>query len=87
MSLVIRPIEQNDAEGCGRIGYESHKAISSVHGYPSEQPSEEYGIGLIRSQADESTFCRLFGSEMQIEVTRAFHEIYVTTTRTNGHRN
>jgi predicted N-acetyltransferase YhbS len=49
MSLVIRPIEQNDAEGCGRIGYESHKAISTAHGYPSEQPSEEYGIGLIRS--------------------------------------
>ncbi|MGH9924736.1 MAG: GNAT family N-acetyltransferase, partial [Nitrososphaeraceae archaeon] len=49
MSLVIRPIEQNDAEGCGRIGYESHRAISFAHGYPSEQPSEEYGIGLIRS--------------------------------------
>jgi predicted N-acetyltransferase YhbS len=49
MSLTIRPIEQNDAESCGRIGYEAHKSISSVHRYPSEQPSEEYGIGLIRS--------------------------------------
>ena len=48
MSLMIRPIEQNDAESCGKIGYEAHKAISSVHGYPSEQPSEEFGIGLIR---------------------------------------
>ena len=45
---MIRPIEQNDAESCGKIGYEAHKAISSVHGYPSEQPSEEFGIGLIR---------------------------------------
>jgi predicted N-acetyltransferase YhbS len=49
MSLTIRPIEQDDAEGCGRIGYEAHKTISSAHGYPSEQPSEEYGIRLIRS--------------------------------------
>lgn len=48
MSLRIRPIEQSDAESCGRIGYEAHKAISSTHGYPSEQPSEEYGISLIR---------------------------------------
>jgi predicted N-acetyltransferase YhbS len=48
MSLMIRPIEQNDAESCGKIGYEAHKAISSTHGYPSEQPSEEFGIGLIR---------------------------------------
>jgi GNAT superfamily N-acetyltransferase len=37
---------------CGKIGYEAHKAISSSHGYPSEQPSEEFGIGLIRSLLD-----------------------------------
>ena len=48
MSLIIRPIEQNDADICGKIGYEAHKTISSAHGYPSEQPSEEFGIGLIR---------------------------------------
>lgn len=49
MSLTIRSIEQNDINDCGRIGYEAHKFISSIHGYPSEQPSEEYGIALIRS--------------------------------------
>jgi predicted N-acetyltransferase YhbS len=49
MSLIIRPIEQNDVESCGKIGYQAHKNISSAHGYPSEQPSEEFGIGLIRS--------------------------------------
>jgi len=48
MSLMIRPIEQNDVEICGKIGYEAHKTISSAHGYPSEQPSEEFGIRLIR---------------------------------------
>jgi|SRR3954449_6674615 predicted N-acetyltransferase YhbS len=52
MSLMIRPIEQNDVERCGRIGYQTHKTISSAHGYPSEQPSEEFGIGLIRSLLD-----------------------------------
>ena len=49
MSLIVRSIEQNDGEICGKIGYEAHKAISSAHGYPCEQPSEEFGIGLIRS--------------------------------------
>jgi predicted N-acetyltransferase YhbS len=48
MSLRIRSIEQNDADICGKIGYEAHKTISSAHGYPSEQPSEEFGIALIR---------------------------------------
>ena len=49
MSLVIRPKEYNDAKNCGKIGYQAHKTISSAHGYPSEQPSEEFGIELIRS--------------------------------------
>src|SRR4028119_198258 len=49
MSLRIRPIEQDDAKICGKIAYEAHKTISSAHGYPSEQPSEEFGIGFIRS--------------------------------------
>jgi GNAT superfamily N-acetyltransferase len=48
MSLIIRAIEHNDAEICGKIGYEAHKAISSAHGYPCEQPSEEFGIGLVK---------------------------------------
>jgi predicted N-acetyltransferase YhbS len=52
MSLIIRTIKQNDAETCGKIGYEAHKTISSAHGYPSEQPSEEFGIGLIKRLLD-----------------------------------
>ena len=52
MSVIIRPIERNDIESCGRVGYQAHKTISSAHGYPSEQPSEEFGIGLIRSLLD-----------------------------------
>ena len=49
MSLKTRPVEENDAETCGKIGYEAHKSISSSHGYPSEQPSKEYAIGLIKT--------------------------------------
>lgn len=46
---MVRPIKQSDAESCGKIGYEAHKAISSAHGYyPPEQPSEEYGIDLVK---------------------------------------
>jgi len=47
MSLIIRPIEQNDVVNCGKIGYEAHRTISSTQGYPSEQPSEEFGIEFI----------------------------------------
>ena len=48
MNILIRPIEQKDVEVCGKIGYLAHKTISSAHGYPSEQPSEEFGIDLVK---------------------------------------
>lgn len=48
MSVKIRPIEEGDVEICGKIGFEAHKAVSSAYGYPSEQPSEEYAVGLIK---------------------------------------
>ncbi|HEX5186064.1 MAG TPA: GNAT family N-acetyltransferase [Nitrososphaeraceae archaeon] len=49
MSVRIRSIEQADAETCGKIGFRAHKMVSSAHGFPSEQPSEEYAIGLVRT--------------------------------------
>src|ERR671939_1139762 len=49
MNLTIRPIEPSDAETCGKIGFQAHKAISSAHGYPSEQPSLEFAVGMIRT--------------------------------------
>ena len=52
MNLLIRPIRRSDAVSCGKIGYEAHKTVSSTHGYPSEQLSEEFGIGLIKSLLD-----------------------------------
>ena len=49
MSFTIRSIEQTDAEACGKIGYQAHKVISSAHGYPSEQPSIEFAVGMIKT--------------------------------------
>ncbi len=49
MRLTVRPIEQTDAETCGKIGFQAHKAISSAHGYPSEQPSIEFAVGMIKT--------------------------------------
>jgi predicted N-acetyltransferase YhbS len=49
MSLIIRSIRQADAETCGKIGFQAHKAISSAHGYPSEQPSFEFAVGMIKT--------------------------------------
>jgi predicted N-acetyltransferase YhbS len=52
MSVSIRPLVETDAEICGKIGFRAHNAVSSAHGYPSEQPSEEYAIGLVRMLLD-----------------------------------
>ena len=49
MSLTIRPIQQADTEACGKIGFQAHEAISSAHGYPSEQPSIEFAVGMIKT--------------------------------------
>ncbi|HEU0144480.1 MAG TPA: GNAT family N-acetyltransferase [Nitrososphaera sp.] len=49
MGLIIRSIQQADAETCGKIGFQAHKAISSAHGYPSEQPSIEFAVGMIKT--------------------------------------
>jgi GNAT superfamily N-acetyltransferase len=49
MALIIRSILQDDAEMCGKIGFQAHKAISSAYGYPSEQPSLEFAVGMIRT--------------------------------------
>src|ERR687890_2663742 len=49
MSLTIRSIVQADSEACGKIGYEAHRIISLTHGYPSEQPSIEFAVGMIKT--------------------------------------
>ena len=45
---MIRPIHGADAEACGHIAFEAHSQLAAAHNYPSEQPSAEFSIGLIR---------------------------------------
>ena len=52
MSVKVRSIKNVDAETCGKIGFKAHTLISSAHGYPSEQPTEEYAVGLVRMLLD-----------------------------------
>jgi predicted N-acetyltransferase YhbS len=54
MVLTIRSIEQADVETCGKIGFKAHKRISSAHGYPSEQPSVEFAVGMIKTLLENS---------------------------------
>ncbi len=49
MTLAIQSIEQADAKICDKIAFQAHKAISSAHGYPSEQPSIEFAVGMIKT--------------------------------------
>jgi len=65
MSVTIRSIEQNDVESCGKIGYLAHKTISSTHGYPSEQPTEEFAIGLIKRLVDRPNSWGFVAEEKQ----------------------
>ena len=48
MTLTIRSIKESDAETCGKIGFQAHEALSHAHGYPSEQPSIEFAVGMVK---------------------------------------
>jgi predicted N-acetyltransferase YhbS len=51
--ITIRSIQKMDAEACGRIGYEAHRAVAAEHGYPPEQPSVEFATGLIEMKLND----------------------------------
>src|SRR5215210_1780020 len=55
MALTIRPIQPDDAESCGTAGFEAHKNVAAAHGFPSEQPTLEFSIGLIRAKLNDPT--------------------------------
>jgi predicted N-acetyltransferase YhbS len=39
-----------DAEACGRIGFQAHAAVAAAHNVPPEQPSVKFAVGLIRGK-------------------------------------
>jgi predicted N-acetyltransferase YhbS len=65
MNVKIRPIDPRDAESCGKIGYLAHRTISFAHGYPSEQPSEEFGIDLVKRLVDNPNSWGYLAEEKQ----------------------
>lgn len=46
MSLTLRPGTAEDAEACGRICHSTFYTIAEKHGFPSDIPSAEVGVGL-----------------------------------------
>src|SRR5688572_5698955 len=46
MEITLRPIEQRDAEECGRIIYEAFRGISGRHGFRPDFPSVEAATGF-----------------------------------------
>jgi hypothetical protein len=49
-SVLVRRMQPEDAEDCGRIGFEAHRSVAAAHNVPSEQPSVEFAVGMIRSK-------------------------------------
>ena len=47
MKVKSRAGVPDDAEVCGRICYEAFASIAAAHGFPSDVPSPEVGIGLL----------------------------------------
>lgn len=53
VGLSVRLMRPEDAEVCGRVGFEAHGAVAAANNVPSEQPTLEFAVGLIRAlQAD-----------------------------------
>ena len=56
-SLIIRRIQPEDAESCGRIAFEAHHVVATAHNFPSEHPSVEFSIGLMKAKiADRNAY-------------------------------
>ena len=46
-TFELRPGVPEDAEACGHICHRAFTAIATAHGYPSDFPAPEIGIGLM----------------------------------------
>ena len=51
MSVVVtRPIRADDVSACGQIAFDAHRQVAATHGFPTEQPSPEFAIGLMNAK-------------------------------------
>ena len=47
MNLTLRPGRPDDAQACGRIGYEAFKKIAEEHNFAPDFPSADAAIGVL----------------------------------------
>ena len=47
MTVAMRPGTPEDAEACGQICHRAFTGVATAHGYPSDFPSPEIGIGVM----------------------------------------
>jgi predicted N-acetyltransferase YhbS len=47
VDVSVRQMRPDDAESCGRVGFEAHGAVAAAHNVPSEQPSLEFAVRMI----------------------------------------
>src|SRR5215212_10244416 len=53
MTMAIRPVHAEDVEACGRIAFEAHQQVATMHGIPPEQPSVEFATGLMKAKVSD----------------------------------
>lgn len=53
METTVRPIRMEDAESCGQAAFQAHAAVAALHNFPSEQPSVEFSIGLVKNKLND----------------------------------
>lgn len=53
MTAAIRPMRLDDADACGRVAYDAHRAVAAAHGFPPEHSSVDFSIGLIEAKLSD----------------------------------
>jgi ribosomal protein S18 acetylase RimI-like enzyme len=53
MTAAIRAMRLDDADACGRVAYDAHRAVAAAHGFPPEHPSVDFSIGLIKAKLSD----------------------------------
>ena len=67
MEIKVRPIQAIDAGTCGQVAYQAHTSVAALHNFPSEQPSVEFSIGLVRAKlSDPNVYSALAEEDSRI---------------------
>lgn len=47
---AIRPMEAGDADACGRVAFEAHQHVATLHHTPPEHPTVEFSIAMFSTK-------------------------------------